>query len=457
VCHHRCVNYDTEIRRLEALRGTPEMEFRQLFLVKESLALMFQMMQLPGESLVQYEELELLLNSGIFANLAENDWPLIPVDTGASSSKKSRPSVAGSAAAAAAGSAGAGAAESAQEATTAAAGAGGALEEGGAGATAGGSATADGVDREVVSPPWVNVCQQGSAVLAYSINNSRMKVLKNKVSMLELQQYVFARECFFLLGLNRLSLCAEKAVMFIQSIQSQLDRAKPPPRPVPAAAPSAAPRDASSIHLVDLWAVVAAVHVARGCREHILATLTRSATIAAATAASIAASQSSAHSPATSPAPRSKRAAPLAAPLDSTALAAVIDDITAMRIRDSARYLSDLLLFSRRRLVYLLPRGKAAFPMFRRRAMDLTESFVGWDSYASLTERYPEAFRDVEIGSVLEAAVTGVKSEEVVPAAPAVAPSSPGRSRGRQRLFSDSIENLEDVSRECYHDDDLYF
>ena len=57
----RSAQYDGEIRRLDSLRGTPQLNFRQLFLVKESLALMYQMMQLPAESLVQYEELEALL------------------------------------------------------------------------------------------------------------------------------------------------------------------------------------------------------------------------------------------------------------------------------------------------------------------------------------------------------------------------------------------------------------
>lgn len=397
---------------------------------------MFQMMQLPGESLVQYEELELLLNSGIFTNLTENEWPLIPLDTGVAPSKKSRMSLSRSESSALAG--------GGLDTASAGAGTEGASEEGAASASS--VVSSDGGDKDMVNPPWVNVCQHGSAVMAYSINNSRMKVLKNKVSMLELKQYVFARECFFLFGLNRLTLCAEKAVTFVQSIQTQLDKGKPPPRPLPADAPSAALKDGSSIHLVDLWAVVASVYVARGCRDHILATLTRSATIAAATAASIAASQSNAHSPATSPAPRAKRPGPLAAPLDTAALAAVIDDLTAVRIRDSARFLSDLLLFARKRLVHLLPRGKAAFPFFRRRAMELTGSFVGWDSYCTLSEKYPQTFHSAERVSLLEGVVSKEQSGDG-----SAAPSTPERAgRTRQRLFSDTIENLEDVRVICY-------
>ncbi len=55
---HRCGLYDADIRRLDSYRGTPQFDFRQLFLVKESLALMFQMMQLPEKALLQYGKLE---------------------------------------------------------------------------------------------------------------------------------------------------------------------------------------------------------------------------------------------------------------------------------------------------------------------------------------------------------------------------------------------------------------
>ena len=50
--HQRNYHYTADIRRLE--RGLPNFDFRQLFLVKESLALMFQMMQLPEWALKQY-------------------------------------------------------------------------------------------------------------------------------------------------------------------------------------------------------------------------------------------------------------------------------------------------------------------------------------------------------------------------------------------------------------------
>jgi hypothetical protein len=58
----RSARYDAEIRKLDAHRGTASWDFAQLFLTKESLALMYQVMQLYGEALVQYEELEALMS-----------------------------------------------------------------------------------------------------------------------------------------------------------------------------------------------------------------------------------------------------------------------------------------------------------------------------------------------------------------------------------------------------------
>ena len=82
----RCGLYDAEIRKLDAARSSAKLDFRQLFLVrkylceclysylylgfyftfsvqvKESMALMYQMLQLPGEALVQYEEMEAVLS-----------------------------------------------------------------------------------------------------------------------------------------------------------------------------------------------------------------------------------------------------------------------------------------------------------------------------------------------------------------------------------------------------------
>ena len=401
----RCVSYDAEIRRLDALRGTPEMEFRQLFLVKESLALMFQMMQLPGESLVQYEELEMLLSSGILTNLAENLWPLVPADVGAAAKTKTRSSISGRL----------GDAESEPAPESG--------EEGGAvdgGKERGSSAHS--------TPVWTSACQQGEAVLLYSINASRMKVLKNKVSVLELNHYVFARECFFLFGLNRLSLCAEKGLVFIQSILTQWAK-------VNASSPPAL------TGMVNLWAVVAAVHIARGCRQNVLSSVTKAASVAAA----MTASQGSSESPVNSPGLDRKRgpqstSSGSAGTIDSAAMTRAIDDTLAMRIRDSAKYLSDLLMFAKKRLVHLLPSQKGSFPHFRSVAIRATEAFLGWESYGDVLEGFPEIFNSEESEAV-------GKEEGKLETEGSFLARSPERSNrsNRQRLFSDGIDNMEDV------------
>ena len=70
----RCALYDTEIRRLDTVRSD---EFRELFLVKESLALMYQMMQMPSEALVQYEELEALMAFAPVTIKEFGGWPIL--------------------------------------------------------------------------------------------------------------------------------------------------------------------------------------------------------------------------------------------------------------------------------------------------------------------------------------------------------------------------------------------
>lgn len=52
--YQRCGQYDSDIRRLDSFRGSPQFDFRQLFLVKESLALMYQLMQLPQVFEIQH-------------------------------------------------------------------------------------------------------------------------------------------------------------------------------------------------------------------------------------------------------------------------------------------------------------------------------------------------------------------------------------------------------------------
>lgn len=83
----RAVQYDADIRKLDAMRGSPNFDFWQLFLIKESLALMYQMLQLPDRALGLYEELEALLVFAPAHSLPASDWPVvISTATGSSGS-----------------------------------------------------------------------------------------------------------------------------------------------------------------------------------------------------------------------------------------------------------------------------------------------------------------------------------------------------------------------------------
>ena len=42
-----------------------------------------------------------------------------------------------------------------------------------------------------------------------------MKILKNKMSILELHRYIFARQMFFLITLRRPIQCVQKALLFL--------------------------------------------------------------------------------------------------------------------------------------------------------------------------------------------------------------------------------------------------
>ena len=86
----RTLQYDADIRKLDAARGLPNFDFWQLFLVKESLALMYQMLQLPDRALSLYEELEMLLVFAPAHSLPASDWPVvIPSSSGSSGSSGS--------------------------------------------------------------------------------------------------------------------------------------------------------------------------------------------------------------------------------------------------------------------------------------------------------------------------------------------------------------------------------
>jgi hypothetical protein len=214
--------YDADIRRLDSFRGTPQLEFRQLFLVKESLALMYQMHQLPGEALIQYEELEALLSFTPNLLLHESEWPWTYSDqskaiTAAPQNEPSRDPSA--------------------------------------------------------SDGWIGSCRNGDDVLLYSMNAARTKILKNKVSIWELYRYVFSRQFFLLLQLNKPLGCCEKGYNFVTTMRSMIDH-----KLVDTSALSLLRQDSSSGRLsessltlkrcqADLWAVAASVKIARACLD----------------------------------------------------------------------------------------------------------------------------------------------------------------------------------------------
>lgn len=191
---HRSAMYDADIRRLDSYRGTPNFDFRTLFLVKESLALMYQMMQLPDNALSQYEELEATLSYAPDGVLLESDWPMV-------ASESLKPS------------------DNAKD---------------DAASKSKGDPSSEG-DTESVSPlkrsshrskdVFSDACKNGEDVVAYSINLARMKILQKKMSVLELHRYVFARQMFFLIAyLERPVSCAEKALAFILQSTKMIDQ-----------------------------------------------------------------------------------------------------------------------------------------------------------------------------------------------------------------------------------------
>jgi hypothetical protein len=167
--------YYAEIRKLDATRGTANFDFKQLFLVKESFALLYQMMQLLDMALAQYEELEAMLAYAPPGILFDGWWPLkAPEQLKTGESLSPDPS---------------------KEREK---------------------------DKDIMADPVKN----GDDIVTYSINIARMKVLKGKMSLLELYRYIFARQMFFLVTMHRPVDCAEKIKRFMtfsyQAIESKI-------------------------------------------------------------------------------------------------------------------------------------------------------------------------------------------------------------------------------------------
>jgi hypothetical protein len=451
------------------MRGTPELDFRQLFLVKESLALMYQMMQLPTESLVQYEELEaLLVFAGPLAPLPNSEWPLIPVDLGTSLSKKSSKTKAGD--------------DNilAQE-----------------------NPPQSEIDSSIPSSPlWMNAYHQGQSVLMYSINHSRMKVLKNKISIIELTHYVFARQTYFLFLLGRISVCAEKGLKFMTGMYSTLSKkldevqrgtaiddlknavldrnrgSQSPsglPRPVALTGESDPKNKLKDISvMIGVWAVVSAIQIVRGCREHIHTALAASSTPADAVDSSNSPGFSRTRSVSGASVATVAPAAPPVNMLDispgqaQTAtqpanIPAGIHESIASKIRNTSRYLSDLLFFAKEILLIIFQYQQAIqlsllpslsvvsetemqYDIYRQLSVHLARDFFGWSQFDQLIEKYPSIFLKAPSQSdddLLPSILTGPTSGKE--------PDTPEKFKSRengskQKLFSESIENVEEVT-----------
>jgi len=238
----RTALYDADIRRLDSLRGTPQLDFRQLFLVKESLALMYQMMQLPNEAFIQYEELEALLSFVPTGHLPDNDWPVSTADS--SSSSKSTTN-------------------SKQHA----------LELAVQGPVDSDASSSTNVPTPPPLPPLASpssaAVKNGEEVLIYSINSSRMKILRNKLSVAELFRYLFARQMYFLACLKNTAQSAQKGMLFLRSsmisIRESLAKKKGGP------GEQQAGKDALKLSQACLWGFYASIQIARTCQDQLLA------------------------------------------------------------------------------------------------------------------------------------------------------------------------------------------
>jgi len=202
-------------------------DFRQLFLVKESLALMYQMVRMPYEALLLYDELQALLPQAqaLEGQGSLSGWPLVPAPLPAKNADAGSTTTATSAAAAAA------AAAPEAEITT--------VES---------ANNAAYVDGDLAAPPTVLQVQtvtmedtntrkdpadpgtyrgpilQGDDILSYSINSARKRILKSRISSLELHRYIFARQAYFQGLLGQWGLCAGRGLQYVKSTSRAIFR-----------------------------------------------------------------------------------------------------------------------------------------------------------------------------------------------------------------------------------------
>jgi hypothetical protein len=390
---NRCSLYDSEIRRLDAMRGTSQLDFRQLYLVKESLALMFQMMQLPSEALLQYEELESLLAFAPLESLPDTDWPFVPLEN-TSSGKGSKASL-----------------DRANSNASTVSNSDVATDNG-----AKGDKVADTEAETDAVPIWMCVCHQGLSLLRYSINHARMKVLKNQIGVLELQHYVFSRTCFFLFTLARPAACAEKAIVFLKSLRSKIqskfdmmeekeslenncdtvtNRLSVSLEQLNIVLSDGKANNLNGVsktiqrsNMADLWMVVSAIQVTKKCREVLSVSLVLLENAASAPTNPVGTSIKRAESSSdgsvmttTSDNAASKNASSF-----------ISDESVGIKCKALSKQLLELLALARDKLSNLIYTEHR----YREISLEMATRFLGWDDYASVVQKYPMAFNGRE-------------------------------------------------------------
>lgn len=245
---HRSSLYDADIRKLDSMRATPSFDFRQLFLVKESLALLYQMMHLSDMALAQYEELEAILSFTPSQVLSDSDWPLTAPEPFKASETP---------------------------------------------------ADAASPTREKEKDLMTDAVKNGDDIVVYSINLARMKILKNRMSLLELHRYVFARQMFFLITLQRPVQCAQKALRFLTYCSNAIEKKIFHPDANTSTADQAQSFTTSlKLKQAEVWALTAGVKVLRVCRDLIkkIFHMENTAGISSATSVAYGFGDSSTHS-----------------------------------------------------------------------------------------------------------------------------------------------------------------
>ena len=171
--YQRVSLYEAEIQRLNS--SNPSIDFRQLFLVQESLALLYQLSFLPGEALRQYAELDTLINTAAVAGNVGVGVGGIDVDDDSFAEAWFRSEL----------------------------------------------STAEAISAHVhKSRSCGDAWAVGAAILDYSINDARMRILKSNIKPLELKSYVFARQMYFLSSVSDSTGRATRATATLHFVQS---------------------------------------------------------------------------------------------------------------------------------------------------------------------------------------------------------------------------------------------